>query len=212
MLLRGRPFVSSARYPTVTASIRSSGLELAATDEKNISTSQSATQTHPWFPRPDGNPRGSQRTQAPARQRSHKAGDFDPAQAAGITERFLYPPDARLNQRAEFSHVQRHGVRLQTANFVLYAARQAGCQTIRLGMAVSRRVGNAVVRNRVKRFIREAFRLRLRSTLPAGTALVVIARSGSRALKTLDAANELAGAVQHLSHRLVSSGAPDATE
>jgi ribonuclease P protein component len=185
---------------------------LAATDEKNISTSQSATQTHPRFPRPDGNPRRSQRAQAPTRQRTQKVGDFDTAQAAGITERFLYPRDARLKQRAEFSHVQRHGVRLQTAHFVLYAVWQADWQMNRLGMAVSRRVGNAVVRNRIKRFIREAFRLTLHSTLPPGTALVVIARSGAGALKTIDARDELAGAVQHLSHRLVRLKAPGTTE
>jgi ribonuclease P protein component len=95
---------------------------------------------------------------------------------------------------------------------VLYAARQADCLTTRLGMAVSRRVGNAVVRNRIKRFIREAFRLMLRSALPPGTALVVIARSGARALKTVDATDELAAAVQHLSHRLVSLEAPGTTK
>ncbi len=45
----------------------------------------------------------------------------------------------------------------------------------RLGMAVSRKVGNAVVRNRIRRRIRESFRL-LQHDLPAGYDLVVIAR------------------------------------
>lgn len=45
----------------------------------------------------------------------------------------------------------------------------------RLGMAVSRKVGNAVVRNRWKRLIREAFRL-TQHQLPAGVDLVVIPR------------------------------------
>jgi ribonuclease P protein component len=48
----------------------------------------------------------------------------------------------------------------------------------RLGMAVSRKVGGAVVRNRWKRFIREAFRLR-REQLPAGVDLVVVPHAGA---------------------------------
>lgn len=46
----------------------------------------------------------------------------------------------------------------------------------RLGLSVSRKVGNAVLRNRWKRLIREAFRLS-REELPAGIDLIVIPRS-----------------------------------
>src|SRR5207302_6320155 len=131
--------------------------------------------TRPWLPRPDGNPGGPQRAQAPSRKGAQTAGDCDPTQAAGLTRQFTFPAVARLHQRAEFNHVRRYGVRVQTTHFVLYAA-LAG-PTSRLGMAVSRRVGNAVIRNRLKRYVREAFRLTLRTILPPGTALVVIARS-----------------------------------
>jgi ribonuclease P protein component len=188
----------------VTASVRFSGLELAATDEKNISTSQSAAQTYSRLPRPDGNPRRPQRAQAPARQGPQTPGYCDPAQAAGLNSPLAFPAAARLHQRAEFDHVQRNGVRLQTAHFVLYAA-LAG-ETSRLGTAVSRRVGNAVIRNRLKRYVREAFRLRLRTILPPGTALVVIARSDARTLKAVDAASELAGAVKNVTRRLAPAG------
>ena len=53
----------------------------------------------------------------------------------------------------------------------------------RLGVTVSRRIGNAVARNRVKRRVRECFRKVIRDRLPAGTSIVVIARGGAAALE-----------------------------
>lgn len=49
----------------------------------------------------------------------------------------------------------------------------------RLGLSVSRRVGGAVVRNRWKRLLREAFRL-VRSELPPGLDLIVVPRAGTK--------------------------------
>jgi ribonuclease P protein component len=70
-----------------------------------------------------------------------------------------------------------------SAGFVFLLGRSPAGERRRLGITASRRVGNAVQRNRAKRVVREAFR-QLREELPAGLDLVVIVRQalGSRGL------------------------------
>ena len=57
---------------------------------------------------------------------------------------------------------------------IIYAC-ENGLTHSRLGMSVSRKVGNAVVRNRLRRLYREAFRL-TKAELPAGLDLVLVPR------------------------------------
>lgn len=86
------------------------------------------------------------------------------------------PKAARLRRRREFLAVQERGTRLH-AGEVLVLSRGAGAGRARIGITVSSKVANAVERNRVKRWLREAFR-ELQDGLPP-VDLVVIARKGA---------------------------------
>ena len=92
-----------------------------------------------------------------------------------------FRPVDRLRRAVEFQHVMRHGRRGTVPLFIVLAAPAAEPEPgrrSRLGITVSRRVGAAVERNRIKRIVREWFR-RERDGLAPDADLVVIARSAA---------------------------------
>ena len=88
-----------------------------------------------------------------------------------------FPKATHIRSRADFARVYEQGSRMSDAVLLITAARNDEPQT-RIGLAVSKRCGNAVHRNRWKRLIREAFRL-IRSEMPLGIDLVVQPRAGT---------------------------------
>ncbi|MFO0454917.1 MAG: ribonuclease P protein component [Planctomycetota bacterium] len=88
-----------------------------------------------------------------------------------------FPASARLRKQAEFEAVYAGNSYAADSTLVI-TARKHGNGPSRLGLSVSRQVGNAVVRNYWKRLIREAFR-KNRHRLPAGFDLVVRPRKGA---------------------------------
>ena len=80
----------------------------------------------------------------------------------------------RLKSAGQFRAVYEARLSHGSGPLVIYA-RPNDLGHLRLGLSVSRRVGGAVVRNRIKRRLREAFRLR-RHDLPAGYDVVINVR------------------------------------
>jgi len=111
--------------------------------------------------------------------------------------------DRRVRRHADFVQAQRQGRRVGTAHFTLLVAAQREQappdrgeeraelerRPARLGVVVTRKVGGAVQRNRIKRLCRECFRT-WPDLLPRGADLIVIARSGADRLSVKDVRRE----------------------
>jgi ribonuclease P protein component len=118
-----------------------------------------------------------------------------PSTANPSPNRRLRKPE-RLLQRREFLRVQGEGQKVVTPHFLWFASPSA-LGRLRFGVTVSKRVGAAVVRNRVKRLLREAFRHG--KDLFGGTLdLVAIARSESATVSLPQVQRELADAARRL--------------
>lgn len=88
--------------------------------------------------------------------------------------RSRYGPRRRLRSGAQFDAVFKRGARLGGRLFLLVVAANQASRD-RLGLAVSRRVGGAVARNRARRLVRESFR-RLPPAVGGGVDIVVVAQ------------------------------------
>jgi ribonuclease P protein component len=93
------------------------------------------------------------------------------------SDRRCFPRTARITCKAEYNRVFTQGEKVRGGIFVCFILVNASEET-RLGVIASRKVGRATARNRVKRLVREFFRLH-RGRFPQGFQLVVVARATS---------------------------------
>jgi len=96
------------------------------------------------------------------------------AEPKGAAPRETLTWDDRLHHRRQFEAVYSRGVRIAGRSFTLFILPN-DCGRSRLGVTVSRKVGNAVVRNQARRRLREIFR-RQRAALGPGSDVVIHAR------------------------------------
>lgn len=91
--------------------------------------------------------------------------------------RYTFKAELRLKKSEEFKRVMKNGRKIVFPNFVVFLLHN-GLSHIRLGITVSKSTGKAHVRNRIKRLIREYYRLH-QHDFKNGLDIVVIARKGA---------------------------------
>jgi len=108
-------------------------------------------------------------------------------------------PLASLRNGKAFRAVYRGGRHVAAPLFVLYARKQDAPAAARLGLSISKKVGNAVVRNRVRRWVKESFRLHP----PAhGRDYIVVARAAAGLLSRSEGFAQVNTALVQLRKRL----------
>jgi len=104
---------------------------------------------------------------------------------------YTFRKEERIRRRADFQRISREGVKYQSRHF-----RVSVCANIlphqRLGITIGKKIGSAVQRNRLKRLIREFFRLN-KAALPRSSDLVITAKEGAASLNFWQVLEELKG-------------------
>jgi ribonuclease P protein component len=122
----------------------------------------------------------------------------------------------RLTKRAEFLAVAR-GVRSARRGFVLQAAKafntgSDAAPASRCGFTVTKKVGNAVVRNRIRRRLKEVVRLTAAGQADTGVDYVLVGRVEALALPFSELVRDLADALRQVRGRLKSQASGDGNE
>jgi ribonuclease P protein component len=101
------------------------------------------------------------------------------------------PPPQRLKLRADFLRAASKGRKAAVHGLVLQALPRPDSGAARIGFTVTKKVGNAVIRNRTRRRLKEAARLLLRERPVSDVDLVLIGRDTTRSRRFSDLMDDL---------------------
>ena len=138
--------------------------------EEDLPTQSASACQDTWIPRSHANPWRAPDVKAAPPEGSSSPDSVNPDSAA-------FPKQYRLLRRLDFQKVYKQGQR-RSASLCTVFYRPNGLTETRLGITVPKRLGTAVLRNRIKRRIREVFRLHRRE-LPGGWDIVLNPRPGA---------------------------------
>lgn len=118
----------------------------------------------------------------------------------------------RLLTKSEFDQVFAQGRKVVCGSFVLHGSLSKmttvpATSPAKLGLVVSKKVGNAVCRNRIKRLVRESFRLRPQDGQLQGRGIIVIARPSAGERSNEQILKNIAVCFEKLGNELSNSGA-----
>jgi ribonuclease P protein component len=130
----------------------------------------------------------------------HRKLQQQPAAASGLR----FPRAAHLLKHSDFERVYREGQRHFARHLTVFYLPSPGQECARIGFTVSRAMGGAVQRNRIRRRLREAARLH-RAELQAKVDVVVNAKRSLLQVNFQQLSDELAHAFQVVSARACSA-------
>lgn len=88
----------------------------------------------------------------------------------------------RIKKNKEFQHTFRHGKSFANRQLVIYYVEKEKQEHFRIGLSVGKKIGNAVTRNRIKRYLRQAF-LELEDDIKGNYDIIIIARNPTSSME-----------------------------
>lgn len=177
-------------------------------DETHVPAQQQAATANPRIPPPHVDPGGQTGHFPAAREGAEAALRLDRRQEVAYPVRearkrvsgFRLSKAEMLRTDREYREVVRLGERASTPHYAIYRdSRGAPAGNLpavsKVGISVGRRVGNAVVRNRMKRLLREFYRHN-RRVFPAGTRTAIVVRKSPGKADLASVSTELLGAIE----------------